>query len=139
MKTSDSLLAELRASGLTLTADGSRLRVAPADKLTDDLRAGIREHRAGLLALLAAESAPAVESYSSTTPAEKIAPRANFGPSRVSCGTCLHFLPDYINPPQGLGRCGVTGTGPPAGGNGYGACFPMAPRQCPAYQPRNER
>ena len=137
MRTSDSslLVEKLRAAGFTLTAEGSRLRVAPADKLTDELRAHIREHRAGLIALLAAESAPAVESYPSPTPAQKVAPRANM----VSCGTCLHFLPDYINPPQGLGRCGVTGTGPPAGGNGYGACFPMAPRRCPAYQPRNER
>jgi hypothetical protein len=136
MRTSDSSLwAELKAAGFTLTAEGSRLRVAPADKLTDDLRTEIRAHRAGLIALLAAESAPAVESYPSSTPAEKIAPRVNM----VACGTCQHFLPDYVEPSQGLGRCVVTGTGPPAGGNGYGACFPMAPRRCPAYQPRNER
>jgi len=138
MKTSDPFLAELRRRGLTLTAEGSRLRVAPAGLLTNDLREHIREHRAGLIALLAAESAPAVESYpSSSTPAEKIAPGANLGPLRVSCVACSHFLPDTINPSEGLGRCGVTGTGPPAGGNGY-ACFPMAPRQCPAYQPRNQ-
>ena len=53
-----SLLAELRAAGFTLTAEGSRLRVAPADLLTDELRAGIREHRAELVRILAAESAP---------------------------------------------------------------------------------
>jgi len=137
MRSSDSsLLAEkLRAAGFSLTAEGSRLRVAPADRLTDELRAGIREHRAELIALLAAESAPAVRSGTDTTPAEKIAPRANM----VACGTCLHFLPDTINQIEGLGRCGVTGTGPPAGGSGYRACFPLAPRQCPSYQPRNER
>ena len=140
MKTSDSsLLAELKAAGFALTAEASRLRVAPADRLTDELRAGIREHRAELIALLAAESAPAVRSGTDTTPAASVRPERDMAPSRVSCGTCLHFLPDTINQSEGLGRCGMTGTGPPAGGSGYGACFPLAPRQCPSYQPRNER
>lgn len=56
------LVEELRAEGFTLTAEGSRLRVAPADSLTDELRRSIKEHRAGIIALLAAESAPAIES-----------------------------------------------------------------------------
>jgi len=139
MSGSDSLLVELRRRGLTLTARNGQLLVGPAGLLSPELRASIRAHRAELIALLAAESAPVVESYPSTTQPPRIAQRANLGPSRAFCGACSHFLPDYINPSEGLGRCGVTGTGPPAGGNGYGACFPMAPRQCPAYQPRNER
>ena len=140
MKTSDpSLLVEkLRAAGFTLSAEGSRLRVMPADSLTDELRQSIREHRAGIVALLAAESAPDVRSTTDITPAEKMQHRPDMTPSRVSCGTCLHFVPDSINPAQGVGRCGVTGAGPPSGGDGYRACFPSAPRTCPSYE-RNER
>lgn len=81
---------------------------------------------------------PAIESYQSTTPAACVQHRADMPPSRASCGACLHFLPDSINPAQGVGRCEVTGAGPPSGGSGYRACFPMAPRTCPSYE-RNER
>ncbi|MHB8210870.1 MAG: TubC N-terminal docking domain-related protein [Acidithiobacillus sp.] len=63
-----SLLAELRAEGFTLTAEGSRLRVAPADSLTDELRQRIKEHRAEIVALLAAESTPAVRSATDMPP-----------------------------------------------------------------------
>ena len=56
-------------------------------------------------------------------------------PSRVLCGTCLHFLPDPINRAQGIGRCEITETGlPPSGGTGYRACYPMAPRTCPDFK-----
>lgn len=70
MKTSDpSILVEkLKAAGFTLTAEGSRLRVAPADMLTDELRQRIREHRAGLISILAAGSAPAVRSTTGCHP-----------------------------------------------------------------------
>ena len=122
------LVEKLMAAGFALTAEGSRLRVAPADLLTDELRAGIREHKAALLALLAV---PTVESYPSPTRTEKVPPRANMAPSRVSCGTCLHFLPGQPIPGQSLGRCGVTGAGPPSAEHGdYRACYPMAERYC---------
>ena len=137
MKTSNpSLLVEkLRAAGFTLTAEGSRLRVAPADSLTDALRQGIREHRAGIVALLAAEAAPAIESYLCPTPAEKMQHRADMAPSRVSCGDCAEFTPDAINPAQGVGTCSVTSNGmPPVASRGYGCCFPTAPRQCPDFK-----
>lgn len=75
-----SLLAELRAEGFTLTAEGSRLRVAHADMLTDELRQRIREHRAGLMSILAAESAPAVRSATDATPAACVQHRARKGP-----------------------------------------------------------
>ena len=129
-----SLLAELRAAGFTLAADGSRLRVAPADSLTDELRAGIREHRAGIVALLAAEAAPAVRSTTDLTQTPSVRP----GQDMAHCGACSRFLPDTINPAQGVGRCGITGTGPPSGGSGYEACYPLAPRQCPSYEQGTE-
>ena len=57
------------------------------------------------------------------TPAAPMQHRADMAPSRVACGDCLHFLPDTVNPPQGVGRCGVTGTGPPSVEHGdYAAC-----------------
>lgn len=56
---------------------------------------------------------------------------------RVTCGECSRFLPDTINPAQGVGRCGVTGAGPPSGGYGYRACFPLAPRTCPSYEQKD--
>ena len=130
-----SLLAELRRAGLTVTAEGGRLRVGPSHLLADELRAAIREHRAGLVRILAAEAAPDVESYPSPTQAEKVPPRANMAPSRVSCGACLHFIPGQPLPGQSLGRCTLTLPGlPPAPVRGYAACYPLAPRQCQSYE-----
>ncbi len=46
------LLSDLRAAGFNLRPDGDRLLVWPASRLNDGLRAEIRKHKAGLLALL---------------------------------------------------------------------------------------
>lgn len=46
------ILAELRADGLTLTADHGRLIVEPVGSITDQHRALIRAHKAELLELL---------------------------------------------------------------------------------------
>lgn len=134
MKSSNpSLLVEkLKTAGFTLTVEGSRLRVAPADLLTDELRQSIKEHRSGIIALLAAEAGPDAESGLTRT--EKMQHNARMAPLRTHCGTCLHFLPDTINPSQGVGRCEVTGAGPTPGASGYKACYPMAPRTCPSYE-----
>lgn len=45
------VLLDLRARGFTLTAAGERLLVAPADRLTDELRAAIRQHKPVLVAV----------------------------------------------------------------------------------------
>ncbi len=47
------LLASLSADGLTLEADGDRIKAGPADRLNDAHRTLIRAHRAELVALLA--------------------------------------------------------------------------------------
>lgn len=47
------LLNDLRTSGFTLRVRGDSLHVAPAERLTDDLRAAIRANKPELLALLA--------------------------------------------------------------------------------------
>ncbi len=61
MKTLE-LLKALRASGVTLTADGDRLKVAgPSDALTASLRNEIARQKSQLLRLLAASSADEVD------------------------------------------------------------------------------
>jgi hypothetical protein len=52
--TATELLADLARQGFTLAAEGDRVRVRPANRLTDALRQVIREHRDQLLSLLAA-------------------------------------------------------------------------------------
>jgi hypothetical protein len=43
------LLAELADLGVTVTVDGNRLVIRPASRLTDELRASLRAHKAELL------------------------------------------------------------------------------------------
>lgn len=47
----------IRASGLTLTADGDLLIVTPSARLTDDLRTLIRTNKPGVLNALESETA----------------------------------------------------------------------------------
>jgi hypothetical protein len=47
------LLQQLRAAGFELTADGDRLRIRPADRVTPALRDQIARHKSELLAALA--------------------------------------------------------------------------------------
>jgi hypothetical protein len=53
--TADEVLADLRDRGFRLTVRDGKIQVAPASQLTDGDRAGIRENRTELLALLAAD------------------------------------------------------------------------------------
>ncbi len=46
------LLADLTAAGLSVAADGDRLVIRPASRLTDAMRATVRDVKADLLALL---------------------------------------------------------------------------------------
>lgn len=46
------LLQHLRTTGFSITADGDRLVIRPASKLTDDMRKALREQKPKLLALL---------------------------------------------------------------------------------------
>ena len=48
---------ELTALGVTLAADGARLRFCPRDAVTGDLLARLRTHKAELLAMLQAQGA----------------------------------------------------------------------------------
>jgi hypothetical protein len=50
----------------------------------------------------------------------------------VTCGTCEHFEPDRVNPPAGLGRCGVgLDKGP--------LPYPFAQRTCASWRPSMQK
>jgi len=55
------ILTQLVDAGLTVTRDGDRLFVKPRDRLTDDLRATIRERKAELLAVLHPPAKPTID------------------------------------------------------------------------------
>ena len=50
------LLADLTAAGLSVTAEGDRLVIRPASKLTDPMRAALRDAKPELIALLAGQA-----------------------------------------------------------------------------------
>lgn len=52
------LLADLAGAGLSVIADGDRLVIRPASKLTDGMRAALRNSKREVLALLATEQQP---------------------------------------------------------------------------------
>lgn len=54
------LLADLAGAGVTVTADGGRLVIRPASKLTDAMRAELRDLKPAVLALLTATRQPDV-------------------------------------------------------------------------------
>jgi hypothetical protein len=57
------LVANLRARGVTLKPDGDKLRVRPSSRLTPDELAALREHKADVLALLTAPPASSPARY----------------------------------------------------------------------------
>ena len=128
------LLAVMREVGLHVRLDdGGQLRVGPPSMLWPYDVEYIKELKPALVSLLAAEAAPAVRSTADLTQPPSVRPERDM----AHCGACSHFLPDSINPAQGVGRCGVTGAGPPSVASGDdAACYPMAPRQCPSYELR---
>ena len=128
------LLAVMREVGLHVRLDdGGQLRVGPPSMLWPYDVEYIKELKPALVSLLAAEAAPAVRSTADLTQPPSVRPERDM----AHCGACSHFLPDTIHPAQGVGRCGVTGAGPPSVASGdYAACYPMTPRQCPSYELR---
>ena len=121
------LLADLVGAGLSVTAEGGRLLIRPASKLTDCMREALRNAKPELLALLACQrDAPAAPldlagvawtaadiacflerrarllRWGWAVPdaevlAERLTLRDRSGDARVSCADCTHYRP---------GRCG---------------------------------
>lgn len=136
------ILERCRAAGVSLHADGDRLKVTaprpPPAELLDELRT----HKAELLRLLApvlpaamledlAERAAIIGEHAETPEAwadvERDAVRL------VQCRTCAHFTPDRLNPLAGIGRCIVDGPALSMSPHAVerGLCvWPNAPRYC---------
>lgn len=79
----------LRRAGLAVEANGDRLRLRPADRITDAVRQFVRDHRAELLADLSAanDAQPANEppqATTATTPEATPAPAAESAPEAAS-------------------------------------------------------
>lgn len=131
------LLHDLAGAGLSVTAHGDQLVIRPASKLTDDMRAALREAKAELLALLAGDAkhsarvrarllrwgwpAPEAEAM-----AERLVRRDREADDRVSCAECAHYRP---------GRCGKH---PRAGLHSPGVARDLAAmlQRCPGFDPR---
>lgn len=125
-----SLMSEIEQAAGEIWMEGERLKFRAVPARLIPL---IRENKAALLALLAVPHG--VRSTTDTTPAATMQHRADMAPSRLSCGTCLHFVPDTINPAQGVGTCKITGAGPPSAEHGdYRACYPLAKRYCDTHE-----
>jgi TubC N-terminal docking domain len=114
------LLADLIGTGFSLAADGDRLVIRPASKLTDDTRAALRAAKGELLSLLAEQPEPSSASWcdadiaafldrrarllrwgwpepDAEALAERLVKRDREHDDRVSCADCSNYRP---------GRCG---------------------------------
>lgn len=109
------LLADLAGAGFSVAAEGARLVIRPASKLTESERAAVREFRPVLLALLAGDEARTDGEAArfldrrarllrwgwaaddAEKLAERLAQRDREADPRVSCADCRHYRP---------GRCG---------------------------------
>jgi hypothetical protein len=90
------LLGELRAAGVILTAAGGKLRYGgPSGVLTGEVLAEMRTHKAGLLALLAAEAAPRpdVPTSGGDEPFEKVGTEPGASPPLVRPGSLSRLPP----------------------------------------------
>ncbi|NKN34101.1 hypothetical protein [Marichromatium bheemlicum] len=150
------ILHTLADQGFSVAVDGERLTVAPVSRLTDDLRAEIREHRAEVVALLTAAGNAYLDAIGETDPAARaewlssmrrptgfsaglasILKAAGGGepepePEGVTCCTCHHYQRNRLNPAGGLGRCLVDA--PASGGPGSLWPYPDAFIRCAEWR-----
>lgn len=135
------LIRHLARAGLKLTADGERLIVTPAARLTDELRALIRDQKGELMRSLASASAPSA-----------VAGQGLAGDDdRITCTGCRHFrvvakrcsnhvragmpfdlAPEVTTLPQ---RCPGYAALPPAGEVQPGCIGPMPKESATASTP----
>lgn len=144
------LLVDLADEGLSVSADGDRLVIRPASKLTDTMRAALRKAKPDLLALLSGARIGALAAVAWTdvdmalflnrrarllrwgwpeSEAEKLADRLvrrdRESDPRLSCADCDAFRP---------GRCGnhqSAGLKSPEVGRDLVALL----QRCPGYRP----
>lgn len=144
------LLADLNGAGLTVTAEGDRLVIRPASKLTDDMRAALRAAKPALLRLLAGGApAPTIpEAWTgddmdrfaarrdrltrwgwpadaAEAMAERLTQRDRNSDDRVSCTECASYRPGRCS---NYRRAGLHG--PEVGGD-----LASMLQRCPGFRP----
>jgi len=80
--TVSAILDSLKKDGLTISIDGTNLRVNGPSEVIDRHRETIRSHKLAIIDHLSFDTRP-----------------------EVTCGTCRHYIPNRLNPEHGLGRC----------------------------------
>lgn len=101
-----SLLTNLRAQGVTITADGGRLLATPRESITENIRTTIRINKAALLREIAAE---AEARHQAIGAARRAVPMlADYRHSLaagtlVLCADCRHY--QYAAEPGDVGHC----------------------------------
>ena len=119
------LLSSLAGAGLSVTVEAGRLVIRPASKLTDDLRAALREAKFELLALLADDQAqvdqPDGHAAVDQAPARTCAGCQNLTRRK----TCTDPAAAGLDPPHGH----------PAGADWFGIRWPPAGHgaTCPGF------
>lgn len=148
------LLSDLAGAGLSIKADGGRLVICPASRLTDPMRAALREAKPELLALLRgaqpdhasldvvawtdADIARFTERRArlmrwgwpeadAEKLADRLAQRDREHDERVSCADCTHYRPGHC------GSHGRAGLRAPAVGRDWAALL----QRCPGFLNRS--
>ena len=115
------LLDDLASAGLSVTAAGDRLFIRPASKLTDPMRAALREAKPELLALLSDEA-----SNDCTQPVAIPTQTCAGCQNLTRRKTCTEPAAAGLDPPPGL----------PIGAAWFGIRWPPAGHgaTCPAFE-----
>ena len=76
------ILAQIRAAGITLSADGGNLVATPRAVITDDIRTLIREHKLALMAALAHPAADIIQANSTGSRTSPSLPKSAGSPTK---------------------------------------------------------
>lgn len=93
MTTAAEILARVQAAGIRLRAEGAKLIASPRERLTDELRAEIRAHKAELLAALARTPEPAHAGGPAEHAEPDTGPSLRLAPDRgADCMRCANLI-----------------------------------------------
>ena len=135
------LLAELNAAGLTASVCGDCLVIQPASRLTEEMRAALREAKAELLTLLCRldPNTSGLNYWRARllhlrwpgadveTHAARLLRRDQDGDDRVNCAGCLHYRYGHCD---NFRRAGLNSTA-----LSYGLASLL--QRCPGYEAEN--
>lgn len=116
------LIGRIQDAGFTLDVVGGKLAVSPASRLSESLRALIRQNKPAIIAALVGDPAQALEGQSDIS--EACPPHAS---GRVRCCDCAHQQPTGHT---ALILCGAGRESPAA----CGSWWKFDPRSCDRFQ-----